>query len=152
MFNHILLASHGTEGAQAAEYVAISNCVSGGKLSHLLVVPELWQGMTGDDWLTNGHTRDDFCRYLETELGKEIDEHCERIRRTANLHQLNYTNKIILGEPDKVLVQYSTTQAFDSIIIGSPRPKGVAGLRSRLLTENMMRSLKIPLIIAPYPL
>ncbi|HDZ79452.1 MAG TPA: universal stress protein, partial [Gammaproteobacteria bacterium] len=51
--NHVLLASHGTVGAQAAEQMAIRMCSSGAKLHHLIVVPSLWKGMTGDDWLNN---------------------------------------------------------------------------------------------------
>ncbi len=49
--NNILLASHGTEGAIAAEKMALSLCEKGARLHHLLVVPTLWEGMTGDDWL-----------------------------------------------------------------------------------------------------
>ena len=72
--NNILLASHGTEGAMAAEKMALILCNKGAKLHHLIVVPTLWEGITGDDWLNNGSTRDTFRRYLETELGITADE------------------------------------------------------------------------------
>ena len=72
---NVLLASHGTDGAKAAERMAFDICEKGTKLHHLVVVDTLWQGMTGDDWLNNGGMRDKFRRYLENELGQEIDAH-----------------------------------------------------------------------------
>jgi len=149
--NHILLASHGTEGAMAAEKVALSLCNKGAKLHHLLVVPTLWQGMTGDDWLTNGSTRDTFRRYLESELGKEVDEHCERISSQAEAISVAYTKELVVGEPDECLLKACRNQDFELVVIGSPRPRGIKGLRSRMSTEPLSKSLNIPLLIVPYP-
>ena len=148
---HILLASHGTEGAMAAEKVALSLCKKGTKLHHLLVVPKLWQGMTGDDWLNNGATRDTFRRYLESELGKEVDEHCERISLHAKSISVTYTSELVVGEPDECLLDACRSQDFELVVMGSPRPKGTKGLRSRMLTESLSRSLSIPLLIVPHP-
>ena len=64
MSTNVLLASHGTDGAKAAEKMALQVCEKGARLHHLLVVPSFWKGMTGDDWLNNGSTRDNFRRYL----------------------------------------------------------------------------------------
>jgi len=41
----ILLASHGTEGARAAEKMAFSLCQKQTALHHLVVVPDFWKGM-----------------------------------------------------------------------------------------------------------
>ncbi len=151
LVNRILLASHGTEGAIAAERVAMSMCGKGGKIHHLIVVPALWHGMTGDDWLNNGSTRDTFRRYLENELGREIDEHCERVSNKASINSLVYSNEIVLGEPENMLVNVSEKESFDVIVMGSPRPKAKKGLRSRMLTEGLVRSVTTPLLIVPYP-
>jgi nucleotide-binding universal stress UspA family protein len=151
LFNHILLASHGTEGALAAESMAISICNNGGKIHHLIVVPELWQGITGDDWLNNGSTRDDFCRYLEHELGKEVDAHCERVRKKAHRHELNYKHEIVLGEPKNALINCTQAITFDLIVMGTTRPKNMEGLRSRMLTADLSRLLTVPLLIVPFP-
>lgn len=148
---HVLLASHGTEGAQAAEQMALDVCSSGAKLHHLIVVPSLWKGMTGDDWLNNGSTRDTYRRYLETELGREVDEHCQRVSKKAQENEIEYSNEIVLGEPDKCLISSSKKENYELIIMGSPRPKGVSGLRSRIKTESLLRSITIPLLIVPYP-
>lgn len=149
--NHVLLASHGTEGALAAEQMALSMCCKGAKLHHLIVVPTLWQGMTGDDWLNNGSTRDTFRRYLEGEIGREVDQHCERVSNNAEQNELEYISEIVLGEPDECLINSSQKNDFDLIIMGSPRPKGIKGLRSRMKTESLVRSLGIPLLVVPYP-
>lgn len=149
--NNILLASHGTDGAQAAEQMAISLCNKGGSIHHLVVVPTLWQGMTGDDWLNNGSTRNTFRDYLESELEREVAEHCERVSKYAEENDLKYTNEVIIGEPDKCLLDVSKKQDFDLVVIGAPRPKGIPGLRSRMSTNPVTRTLTLPLLIVPYP-
>ena len=150
--NNILLASHGTDGAKAAEQMAINLCEKGAKIHHLIVVPKsLWEGMTGDDWLNNGSTRDRFRRYLEKELEQEVIEHCERVEQQAKQSEIAYTKEVIVGEPDECLLATSKKQKFDLIVMGSPRPKGVKGLRSRMSTEPVTRSLTSPLLIVPYP-
>jgi len=148
---HVLLASHGTDGAKAAEKMALKLCHKGTKLHHLIVVPSLWQGMTGDDWLNNGSTRDTFRRYLEGELGREVDEHCERVNLAANKKQIEYTKSIVLGEPDVSLLSAIKQGNYDLVIMGSPRPKGKEGLRSRMSVEPLAKMLPIPLLIVPYP-
>ena len=149
--NNILLASHGTEGAKAAEEMAFSLCEEGAKIHHLLVVPTLWKGMTGDDWLNNGSTRDTFRRYLESELGKEVDEHVERISSQAKSRSITYSKELVVGEPDECLLKACKKQDFELVVMGSPRPKGVKGLRSRMSTEPLKQSLPIPILIVPYP-
>ena len=149
--NNVLLASHGTDGAKAAEQMAISLCNKGGAIHHLVVVPTLWEGMTGDDWLNNGSTRDRFRRYLESELEQEVAEHCERVSQQAKERDINYTNEVIVGEPDKCLLEVSKKQDYDLVVMGAPRPKGVSGLRSRMSTDTVTRTITTPILIAPYP-
>ena len=107
--------------------------------------------MTGDDWLNNGSTRDQFCRYLENELGREVDSHCERVSKNAGSHKLRYSKEIVLGEPGSALIEASKKEPFDLIVMGSPRPNGIKGLRSRMFTKDLVQSLQIPLLIVPYP-
>ncbi len=149
--NNILIASHGTDGAMAAEKLAVSMCSKGAKLHHLIVVPTLWEGMTGDDWLNNGSTRDTFRRYLETELGREVDEHCERLSSAAEKNGLQYSKTIVFGEPEECLLEVSKKDDFDLVVIGSPRPKGKKGIRSRMKLEPLAKLLSVPLMMVPYP-
>lgn len=147
----ILLASHGTAGAQAAVQAALALGQQGTELHHLVVVPTLWQGMTGDDWLNNGSTRDRYRRYLESELGKEIDEHRTAVQQQAEARGCVYQIEIVVGEPDQCLIEYSNDKPCDLIVMGSPRPKGVPGLRSRMHTDALLKKLSAPLLVIPFP-
>ncbi len=147
---NVLLASHGTDGAKAAELMALELCEQGGHVHHLIVVPTLWKGMTGDDWLNNGKTRNTFRRYLEDQLSAECDEHIKRVKTAAEAHDLRYTSEVIVGEPDECLEKTSTRKSFDLIVMGSPRPKGKSGLRSRMQTKKIHK-LSTPIYIVPYP-
>jgi len=148
---NILLASHGTDGARAAEKMAFEFCTDGAALHHLVVVPSLWKGMTGDDWLNNGSTRNTFRDYLEGELEKEVRVHLQRMIEETDELGISYSYDVVVGEPDECLLKSSRERDCSLVIIGSPRPKGKSGLRSRMRLEPPMRGLSIPLMIAPYP-
>jgi len=147
---NVLLASHGTDGAQAAELKALELCQKGGHVHHLIVVPTLWEGMTGDDWLNNGKTRNTFRTYLENELSAEVDEHIKRVSQAVEARNLRYSSEVIIGEPDECLENVSKKEAFDLIVMGSPRPKGKSGLRSRMRTKKIEK-LSTPIFTVPYP-
>lgn len=149
--NHVLLASHGTEGAQAAERMALQLCTKGGRVHQLLVVPDLWKGMTGDDWLNNGSTRDRFRDYLESELESEVRAHVKRMQDEAASLEIDYSAKVMVGKPEQCLIEVSRENHYDLIVMGSPRPKQVKGLRSRLKPEPLTHALTSPLMIVPYP-
>jgi len=149
--NTLLLASHGSEGAIAAEQAAFDICSRGTILKHLVVVPELWKGMMGDDWLNNGSTRDQFARYLESELGKEVDENCDRVRVKCEAQQITYSSEIVLGDPEQCLITACNNANYDLAIVGSPRPKGMSGLRSNMISDKLFKRLSAPLLVIPYP-
>ena len=150
-FTHILIASHGTQGAQAAEQAALAWCGAGGRLSHLVVVPDLWLGMQGDDWLNNASTRDTYGKYVESELQREIDVHVGRLRAQAAAAGIAYEFRVMLGKPTECLRAYSSETKPALIIIGAPRPKGQPGLRSRMHPEEVVAALTAPLLVIPYP-
>lgn len=149
--NHILLASHGTPGALAAVDMAIALAPEGGSIHHLTIVPEFWDGMMGDDWLNNASTRDTYANYLETELGREIDEHCEIVEKQVTAKGIDYSRKIVVGKPDKCLVEYCQENDYDLVVLGAPRPKKVAGLRSKMNTDYIIKNLPIPHLTVPFP-
>jgi nucleotide-binding universal stress UspA family protein len=151
VFNNILLASHGTTGAEAAVSYALNLCQAGASLHHLVVVPEFWKGMMGDDWLNNGITRDRYARYLESELGREIDQHIQNVRERTESAKIKYNHEIRMGELHNCLIAASTEQTFDLVVMGSKRPKGTPGLNSRMALDKLNGQLNIPLLIVPYP-
>lgn len=150
-FKKILVASHDTAGARAAEALACTLSAPGGTLHHLYVVPDFWKGMLGDDWLNNAVTRDRFGRYVEGQLGKEIDEARQRAEADVERRGLRYRFEFRFGRPAGHLLEVALAESPDLVVIGSPRPKGVSGLRSRMDLESLVRGLQVPLIIAPQP-
>lgn len=153
IYKKLLLASHGTDGARAAEREAIRLATGNEKASvhQLVVVPDLWQGMTGDDWLNNGLTRDRFTSYLENTLEQEVREHVGLTRARMQESGVPYSVEVQVGKPDEVLIATARKGDYDAVLMGSPRPKGVKGLRSRMKLESLAQSLTSPLIIVPYP-
>lgn len=145
----ILVASHDTPGARAAEQLACTLCATGGVFHHLYVVPDFWKGMLGDDWLNNAITQERFGKYLESQLGKEIDEARQRLEKDVESRGLHYRFHLLTGKPADRLLEIASTESPDLVVIGSPRPKGTQGLRSRMDLETLVRGLSMPLVIAP---
>jgi nucleotide-binding universal stress UspA family protein len=131
--------------------MGLSLCAPGGRLLHLVVVPPLWGGMLGDDWLNNASTRAAFGRYLEGELRREIDQHIARMRLAAGARSLEYVPQIMLGEPAACLAEHAVAQSPDLVVIGAKRPAGIEGLRSRLRVERLLKQLQAPVLIVPHP-
>ena len=150
-FAHILIASHGTPGAQAAEHAAFALCGARGRLSHLIVVPDLWRGMMGDDWLNNASTRDTYGKYVENQLQREIQSHIDRMRPQALARDIAYEVRVVLGKPTECLLAFSRETAPDLVVIGTPRPKGITGLRSRMHPERLAGALAVPLLVVHHP-
>jgi nucleotide-binding universal stress UspA family protein len=150
-YSRIVLASHGTPGGQAAERVALSLCARGASLSQLVVVPDFWKGMMGDDWLNNASTREAYGKHVEHQIEAEIAVQVERVRAQAEQLGLRYQCRTVLGKPAECLLAYSRELAPELVVIGAPRPRGVAGLRSRMQADTLIRALGVPLLIVPYP-
>jgi nucleotide-binding universal stress UspA family protein len=151
MYKKILLASHGTDGARAAEKAALALAVKGGTIHHLVVVPDFWKGMQGDDWLNNASTRDIFKNYVESELEGEVMRDVKRVSQAAAKRGAKYRSHIVLGKPSEQLVQACARLKPQIVVTGSPRPKTAKGLRSRMLTDDVLREVDVPLFVAPYP-
>lgn len=148
---HALLASHGTIGAKAAEHKAIHICPPGSCIHHLTIVPQLWNGMTGDDWLNNDWTRNEFCRYLEANIEKEISQHSLELKQTISEYGISYSHEIGYGDLANNIIQVSRHHQFDIIIIGSARPKYISGLKSRVAIKPLLSAIDKPILIVPYP-
>ncbi len=147
----ILLASHGTAGAKAAEAAAFAGCGPEGHVHHLVVVPDFWKGMLGDDWLNNAAVHVRFGRYVEGQLEREIVAHAETVEAEAKRLGLGYACELRFGKPAECLLSVAGAGDFDLVVIGSPRPKEVGGLRSRMDVETLVKGLTVPLWVEPHP-
>jgi nucleotide-binding universal stress UspA family protein len=150
-YSRIALASHGTPGGQAAERVALSLCARGALLSQLVVVPDFWKGMMGDDWLNNASTRETYGKHVERQLEAEIAVQVQRVRAQAAQLGLRYQCRTLLGKPAECLLAHCRELAPELVVIGAPRPRGAAGLRSRMRLETLVAALEAPLLIVPHP-
>ncbi len=145
----ILLASHGSPGTRAAERAAIAMAAPGATLFHLVVVPEFWSGMQGDDWLNNAATRDAYARHVETTIEREVSVELRRVERAARQRKLKYRSRTIFGKPDECLLEAIRSAKAQLVVTGSLRAKGKTGLRSRMLTDELLRHLSVPLLVVP---
>jgi len=148
----IILASHGTDGARSAEQAAINFCYENdASLHQLLVVPDFWKGMMGDDWLNNAITQSRFGDYVESQLARDAAAELDRMTKACDQVGIDYSNTVRLGKPAICLVDAARQDDFDLVLIGSPRPKGVPGYRSRMDLELLARSLTMPLMVISFP-
>ena len=147
----ILLASHGTAGARAAEGTALALATPGGTVFHLTVVPDFWRGMMGDDWLNNVATRDAYCRHVETQLAREVEAHQRDLEARVRATGARYAARVVLGKPADCLLAFAAETDAQLVVIGSPRPRGVTGLRSLMQMERLVKGLAAPLLVVPFP-
>ncbi len=148
----LIIASHGTPGARAAESVAVELCrETGAALHQLFVVPDFWKGMMGDDWLNNDITRARFGKYVENQLAQDAADEIERLEARAEEAGIEFSDEIRLGKPTLCLIEACRTGGYELAVIGAPRPKGTPGLRSRMDPERLARSLTTRLLTVPHP-
>jgi len=147
----ILLASHDTPGGRAAAAAAMDLAGKGGMIHHLIVVPDFWKGMLGDDWLNNIAVHRRFGRYVENQLEREIAAFGAEIEAEAGRHGISYSCTARLGKPAECIAEFFAGGRHDLVVVGSPRPKGVPGYRSRLAFETLVKRLTVPLMVVPHP-
>lgn len=145
----LLLAHHGTAGALLAEKLALEIAVPGQtRIVHLLVVPDLWEGMQGDDWLNNASTRDAFGTYVEGILEADVKKQLHALEGRCAKLGIDYTPVMRQGDPAECLLETATKEAVSMVVIGPPRARGISGLRSRMDMEKLARGLPVPLLMA----
>lgn len=145
----LLLAHHGTTGAERALDLALQLAVPGAtRLVHLYVVPDFWAGMQGDDWLNNAWTRDAFADHVERQLEQEARSRMGALAERCAAAGVACAPILRYGKPAECLIAAAREGEADLVVIGPPRPKGELGLRSRMDLETLARGLSAPLLIA----
>jgi len=146
----LLLCHHGTEGASRAEALAYQLARPGHTtIIHCLVVPELWAGMQGDDWLNNAGTRDTFAQYVEGLLERDTAREFEAVAARCAERGIAYKAVSRFGDPAECAIAVATEEHATLVVIGPPRPKGMLGLRSRMDLDRLASNLDCALLIAP---
>ncbi len=145
----LLLACHGTTGAALAETLALEIATPGqSSIVHLLVVPDLWKGMQGDDWLLSASTRDDYGDYVENMLEADAKKVLRAVEEHCKERGIDYKAVMRMGDPADVLLEIAAQESATMVVIGPPRQKGELGLRSRMDMEKLARGLQVPLLMA----
>lgn len=130
--------------------MALAMCEAGGSFTHVLVVPEFWAGMQGDDWLNNASTRDAFARHLEGELAREVDEQIARVKGLAAAAGIRGESRVAIGRPTERLLEIANEVRADLVVMGSRRPRGTPGLRSSVDLRRFQAELHAPLMVVPH--
>lgn len=156
MFKHILLCTHGSEGAQKAEAFVFKELAidAGLAVSVLTVLDEDWRLMTGDDWLNSSKTHTAFLDHVEEQVGEEIAEEWQRIRDSyPTASQAKFLQRT--GSIAETITRVAEMLTCDLIVIGPyQKSKGFfthaeKGLRARMKNETLHPLLPCPLLIAP---
>jgi nucleotide-binding universal stress UspA family protein len=145
----VLLASHDTAGAQAAERAALDALAAGGSLHHLVIVPEFWQSITGDGWRISD-TEHQFCDYSKARSSGNPPS-IGRVNPQARARGIRYSASSRHGRLEDCLNAATRQGEYDLVVIGAPRPKGQPGFRSRINLDKLARGLRVPLVVIPHP-
>ncbi|MBF0340599.1 MAG: universal stress protein [Magnetococcales bacterium] len=147
----LLLAHHGTAGARRAEPLALELArLQGARVCQLLVVPEFWSEMLGDDWLNNASTRDEFGAYVEKLLSREAAREIQGVRERCQAAGLEHLSLLRQGDPTDALIDCVREIQPVMVVIGPRRPAHFPGLHSRMRIPELLRGLTVPLVIAPW--
>lgn len=115
---------------------------------HCLVVPELWAGMQGDDWLNDASTRDTFAHYVEQLLEKDAKRELAAVEARCVRRGIAYKAVVRFGDPAECTIAIADEELADLVVIGPPRPKSMLGLRSRMDLDRLAYGLTCPMLIA----
>lgn len=139
MYEHILVATDGSEPSVAATRHAVDIAEKYGSTVHAVYVVD-----TKDGWLTISKDEvRDAIRDLGQETGMKAFDDVERISSKANtdLH-----TEILEGSPDEQILQYVEDHAIDLVVMGT---HGRAGIEKRILgsiTNRVVRSSPVPVM------
>lgn len=159
MFNHILLCTHGSNGAQKAENFVFGQLLAEHpelKVTVLTIIDQDWATMSQDDWLNTSKARTLFKDYVEEQLTEEIEQDWDRIKKDFP-HSENCTFTKIIGEIEKGMVEMAAAVKADAIVIGPTQIKKSRlfsvkmekGLAHTIDNKKLQPALSCPLIIAP---
>lgn len=145
---HILLATHGTPGAQKAEDLAEEWARRfGARLTVLSIVNEDWKHMTGDDWLNTSTARNLFAEYVEGEIGSEITALWSRLEEKLKGLDTSWVRRV--GVPEDVLCAVASEIGADIIVMGTWQKRQAPGWRARFENKKLHPQLPCPVVVAP---
>ncbi|MGB3210329.1 MAG: universal stress protein [Desulforhopalus sp.] len=159
MFTKILLCTHGSAGAQKAEEYVFTKLLPKAptaNLTILTIVDKDWSSMSSDDWLNTSTTRTQFKDYVDEQLGREIGEDWQRIKK--NYPQAEQAKFIkVAGGIEETIAEVATKLTSELIVLGAyyKKPnrlfsvKMTPGLAATLSNEKLHPLLPCPILTVP---
>ncbi len=151
MFNHILLCTHGTPGAQRAERWVFEEWLNGGpppKVTVLTVLNEDWKWMVGDDWLNTSRTRRQFMQHVVDQVSEEIREDWQRIQ--DSFPQASRAAFVqVVGSVEETIARTAKQSGCDLIVMGPYQKKQGKGFKDRIRAKTFHPLLPCPVLVAP---
>ncbi|CCO24118.1 universal stress protein [Maridesulfovibrio hydrothermalis] len=145
---HILLATHGTPGAQRAEKLAAQWAEEySAKITVLSIINDAWGDMTCDDWLNTSTTRNKFGSYVAEEIAKEIGAVWDRLKIELSGKEVNFISRG--GKLDEVLARTAEELEADLIIMGAWQKEQAPGFRDRFENKKLHTKIQCPVVVAP---
>ncbi len=150
MFTRILVATHGTSGAQAAEDLAAELASTfSASMCCLHVIHENWQWMTGDDWLNTSASRNQFARHVESELAREAATIMERVSEKASIKSIPVMTIKRVGNPATVIPIVAKEMGADLVVVGSRQNRPDIGFKARIAWTDFLANCGVPVLVAP---
>ena len=147
MFNKILVATHGTEGAKKAELYACKLArVFGAELHVLYVIHSGWSSLVGMEWLHSSNTRMDFFRYAESQFNLRAKEVLEAFTDIAT--DIKITTSVKVGEPTEIILEEARVHHSDLIVIGCASRVRSEEYKARISMKKLLRFAPCPVLLA----
>lgn len=149
MYERILIPTDGSDVAQAAVDQAIDIAEKYGAEVHALFVADT-------DAIAYGLGAEQVDRIRQgnfaamTELREDAEEATGYVRERAEARGLEFRERHAGGQPHRMIADYAEDEGIDLIVIGS---HGRAGVRRALLgsvTERVLRSTHVPVLVVDY--
>ena len=122
-----------------AEALALDIAIPGQTLIvHLLVVPDFWDGMQGDDWLNNASTREAFGSYVEGILEADVKQQLRALEGRCAERGFAYKPVMRQGDPAECLLETAVQEGVSMVVIGPPGPRA----RPAIVRAWILKSLR----------
>lgn len=146
MFKRILIATHGTEGAQKAESYAIGLArQSGTELHGLYVIHKDWSSLVGIEWLHSSERRMEFYRYAESQFNIRAEEVLRAFAERAK--GMKVATSVKVGYPDEIIAEEAMDRHIDLIVVGGNSDVRSEEYKARISLKRLMKLAPCPVLV-----
>lgn len=149
MFKKILIATHGTEGAQKAESYAIGlTRQSGAELHGLYVIHKDWSSLVGIEWLHSSERRMEFYRYAESQFYIRAEEVLRAFAERAKGMEMEVATCVKVGDPAEVIAEEALDRHIGLIVVGDNSDvRSSEEYKARISLKRLMKLAPCPVLV-----